>query len=159
MTDMTYHAHPIPTLGQLLGGELEPSSRTFKGAVSAYRTAIWQGIGFAIFTQWLAVLGLTTTAPSTLIGMTAQAAFIAFVQATWSRLYIQRHRRPSVEQISRLARMVRADPSLASKVALMGERDFTFHRLQQFIMKNSDKANLAWLQQATDDLDDAVHGK
>jgi len=156
---MTYRANLIPTLDQLASGELEPTSKTFKGAVTAYRTAAWQGIAIALINQWMLMVGIDNPgAPTTFIGMAGQASFFAMTQAAWSSYYIRRHRRPSVDQIEHLTRLIEEDSRLARKVAAMKERDFTFHRLQQFILKNSTVTNEARLEDALEDMDAAITG-
>lgn len=158
-TDLPYAANLIPTTQQLLSGELEPTSKTFKAAVGAYNTAIWQGTFIALWFQWLKMLGFNVSAPDTFIGMAAHATFFAFFQAGWANWYIRRHRKPSIAQLDHLAGLVRDDPALARQVALFGVRDFTFHRIQQFILKNSDRANGKRMDAALDRLDAAVEGR
>lgn len=156
---MTYRANLIPTLDQLASGELEPTSKTFKGAVAAYRTAAWQGIAFALVNQLMLIMGIAgPSTPTTFIGVAGQAAFFALIQTTWSSYYIRRHRRPSVDQIEHLTRMIEEDPRLARKVTALKERDFTFYRLQQFILKNSTVTNEARLEDALEDMDAAIAG-
>lgn len=156
---MSYPAHPIPTLDQLASGELEPTSQMFKGAVGAYRTAVWQGIAIALTFQWSKMLGFSDNAPDTFLGMALQAAAFTFFQALWSSRYIRRHRKPSVAQVQHLADLVRDDPSLAHQVARFGDQDFTFFKVQQFVLKNSAKANEARMNAAIDRLDAAVEGR
>ena len=156
---MTYRANLIPTLDQLVSGELEPTSKTFKGAVTTYRTAAWQGIAIALMNQWMLMVGMDNpSAPTTFVGMAAQATFFAITQATWSSYYIRRHRRPSVDQIEHLTRMIEEDPRLARMVTALKERDFTFYRLQQFILKNSATNNEVRLEDALEDMDAAIAG-
>jgi len=156
---VTYRSNLIPTLDQLASGELEPTSKTFKGAVAAYRTAAWQGIAFALMNQWMLMVGIdNSSTPTTFIGMAGQATFLALTQAAWSSYYIRRHRRPSVDQIEHLTRMIEEDPRLARKMTALKERDFTFYRLQQFILKNSTATNEARLEDALEDMDAAIEG-
>jgi len=156
---MTYHANLIPTIDQLVSGELEPTSKTFKGAVTAYRTAAWQGIAISLMNQWMLMVGIDNPGtPTTFIGMAGQAAFFALTQAAWSSWYIRRNRRPSVDQIEHLTGMIEEDPRLARKVTALKENDFTFYHLQQFILKNSTVANEAWLEDALEDMDAAIAG-
>jgi len=156
---MTYRANLIPTLDQLASGELEPTKKTFKGAVVAYRTAAWQGVAFAFVNQWMLMIGIDgANVPTTFIGMTGQAAFFAFIQTTWSSYYIRRNRRPSIDQIEYLTRMIEEEPRLARKVTALKERDFTFYRLQQFILKNSTATNEVRLEDALEDMDAAIAG-
>jgi len=156
---MSYPAHPIPTMEQLSSGELEPTGQMFKGAVGAYRMALWHGVAMALVFQWSETLGMLDNAPDTFLGMAAQAAGFAFFQALWSSWYIRRHRKPTIAQLEYLADLVRDDPSLAHKVARFGDSDFTFFKVQQFILKNSAKANETRMDAALDRLDAAVEGR
>lgn len=93
------------------------------------------------------------------LSIVSQGVSAACFMAGLGLFQINRTRKPTVQQVRRLAHLVRSDPSLAPKVNAMAEGDYTFRKIQRFIMDNSAHANIVEMELALDELDDAVNGR
>ena len=154
---MDYRANIVPTLGEMASGSVEPTSRTFKAYVGMVRLAPFYMVSFAMMGMLAGSLGLTS--PMTLLQVLFQTLGYGAFMAAIGFMQIARTREPSIRQIRRLAELVRLDPSLARKINAMAEPDYTFRRLQRFILENSAQANGVEMEMALDDLDDAINGR
>lgn len=153
---MTYRANIVPTMGELSTGALEPTSKAFKGYVGMVRFAPFYVMTFALMGLLASSMGL---APLGVVQALTQSLAYGALMAAIGILQVGRTRKPSVEQIRRLTRLVELDPSLAPKVNALSEKDYTFKKLGRFILENSARANQVEMDQALDMLDDAVNGR
>ncbi|MBS1832377.1 MAG: hypothetical protein JST65_06685 [Acidobacteria bacterium] len=152
---MTYRANIVPTMGEISSGALEPTSNAFKGYVGMVRLAPFYALSMTVVGLLAGVTGIAAMNTLNIVG---QGVSIGCLMAGFGVLQINRTRKPSIEQVRRLAHLVRLDPSLAHKVNAMAEKDYTFRKLGRFILQNSARANEAEMEQALDELEEAVNG-
>lgn len=152
---MTYDARIVPTMRELASGSLEPTTKSFKSYVGMVRGAPINLFFFAIAYGSAIDAGWLPVSPMQAIIQSLQ--FSAFMAAIgfW---HVRRTRKPSIQQINRLAHLVRLDPTLAPKVGRLSDKDYTFARMQRFILENSARANEIEMDAAIADLEAAVAG-
>jgi len=153
---MEYRANLIPTLNQMACGELEPTSKLFKSCVGMYRLAPWYGAAMIVTGLVFGAAGLS---PMDVTHIVTQGVSTASLMGLFGAIFVTNTRKPSIEQIDRLAELVRLDPALASTVNGFGDREFTFKRVQRFIVEHAGKGNEECMHQALDRLEDAVTGR
>lgn len=153
---MTYRANIVPTMGEISSGALEPTSKAFKGYVGMVRLAPFYAVSMTVVGL---LAGVTGIAPLNTLNIVGQGVSVACLMAGFGLLQINRLRKPSIEQICRLAHLVRLDPSLSHRVNAMADRDYTFRKVGRFILENSARANEVEMGLALGELEDAVNGK
>ena len=153
---MTYRANIVPTMGEISSGALEPTSKAFKGYVGMVRLAPFYAVSMTVVGL---LAGVTGIAPLNTLNIVGQGVSVACLMAGFGLLQINRLRKPSIEQIRRLAHLVRLDPSLSHRVNAMADRDYTFRKVGRFILENSARANEVEMERALGELEDAVNGK
>lgn len=153
---MDYQANIVPTIGEMASGSLEPTSKAFKGYVGMVRLAPYYALVMTAAGFVAATVGFI---PMDVTRIVFQGVGTAIFMAFFGLTRVVKNRKPSIQQICRLANLVRLDPSLAQKVNAMVERDYTFRKLQRFILENSAQANGVEMELALDELDDAINGR
>lgn len=152
---MEYRPNIVPTMNELASGALEPTSKAFKGYVGMFRFAPIYAVTMIIGGFVANAIGFWAKGAGEIV---SQGIFTSFSVALFSLFQIARTRKPTIGQIQRLTHLVRLDPSLATKVNAMGEQDYTFKKLQRFILEHSARANEKEMNLALDELDEAVRG-
>lgn len=152
---MEYRPNIVPTMNELASGALEPTSKAFKGYVGMFRFAPIYAVTLIIAGFVANAIGFWVKSPDEIV---SQGVITSLSVAFFSLFQISRTRKPTISQIRRLAHLVRLDPSLAMKVNSMGEKDYTFKKLQRFILENSARANEREMNLALDELDEVIRG-
>ncbi len=150
---MVYPANIVPTKVEFASGSLEPTTTRFKTHVALLRAAPYTA-AFLALNFIASLLELTPVSVVHSFGL-----LFAHGLMTLSCLFNIAHaRRPSLEQIQHLTRLVELDPSLAFKINALEDSDYTFRKIAKFIFENSAKANENAMEQALEELETALNG-
>jgi hypothetical protein len=150
---MDYRATIIPTRAEFASGSLEPTTNALKAQIGLFRARPYV-LTLASLNLAASALGLTSVSIFNAFGFLLAQVLMLF----YCLFSIAQARRPSLEQVRHLTHLVELDPSLAAKVNALDDRDYSFRKIGKFIFENSARANEIEMEQALNDLDDAVSG-